>query len=103
MSTLNNRLLTVGGRVSHADIDEIGKHPYIIPYTHPVATLINRNQHEVAHLGREWVLGIVRRRFWIIKARRIVNRVSRNCLVCKQMFASTEQQRMADLPPERLD
>ena len=32
-----------------------------------------------------------------------MNRVSRNCLVGKNMFSCTEQQRMADLPPERLD
>ena len=103
MPTLNNGLLTVGGRVPHVDIDEICKHPYILPYTYPVATLIIRNQHKVAHLGREWVLGSVRRRFWNIKARRIVNRVSHKCLVCKRNVCITEQHKMADLPPERLD
>ena len=87
--------------MTHADIDE-KLHPYILPYTHPVATTLIRNQHEVAHLGREGILGIVQRRFWIIKARRIVKRVSCNCLVCQNTFVCTDQQRMADFRPERL-
>ena len=41
MPTLNNGLLTVGGRVTHADIDEIGKHPYILPVYTPSCYINN--------------------------------------------------------------
>ena len=103
MPRLKDNLLRVGGRITHGIFDDKFKHPFIIPHDHPIATLIIRDEHDVAHLGREWVLSIVRRRYWIIRARNIMNKVSRDCLTCKKKFAKPMQQKMADLPLERLD
>ena len=100
---LERDVLVVGGRMSYADLDERLKHPIIIPYDHPESTLIVRHEHNVANLGSEWVLSMVRKRFWIIKARIVVNKVSRGCIICKKKFASVQQQKMSNLPPERLD
>ena len=77
---------------------EVNTHTYC-HNTHPVATLIIINEYEVAQLGYELVIGIIRRS--LIKVRRKVNCVSRNCLVCKTKFACVEHQRMADLPSGR--
>ena len=103
MPRLKDNLLRVGGRITHGIFDDKFKHPFIIPHDYPIATLIIRNEHDVAHLSREWVLSIVRRRYWIIRARNIMNKVSRDCLTCKKKFAKLMQQKMADLPLERLD
>ena len=103
MPRLEDGLLTVGGRVTHGTFDERFKHPYIIPHDHLVATLIVRCEHDVAHLGQEWVLSILRRRYWITRARNLVSKVSRDCITCKKKFAKPMQQKMADLPAERLD
>ena len=103
MPCIVDDMLVVGGRVSDAVIDERSKHQYIIPHDHPIALLIVKDEHNVAHLGREWVLSSIRRRFWIIKARKLTYEVSRDCMICKKKFRNAMQQRMANLPIERLD
>lgn len=95
-------VLCVGGRMKHADMLSDNKHPFIVPYNHPIAKMIVVEYHNIAHLGTEWTLSQVRRRFWITKVRSVIKGVKRDCIVCKKLFAPAEFQRMADLPPERL-
>ena len=98
-----NGVLCVGGRLTHAEISLRRKHPYIIPYDHPISSLIARECHEIAHVGTEWTLSLLRGKFWITRARRVINRVRQNCVVCKRLFAKPAVQYMADLPPERVE
>ena len=49
-------LLVVGGRLRHSGLQLSAKHPCILPYRHPVSTLVTRSVHDRCHLGREWVL-----------------------------------------------
>ena len=97
---LEEDALVIGGCMSYADIDERLKHPIIIPYDYLVSTLIVRHEHNVAHFGREWFRSMVRKKFWIIKASIVVKKVSCRCIVCKNKFASVQQQIMSSLPPE---
>ena len=76
--------------------------PVVVPHTHKVAELICRKFHNFAHLGSEWVLSLVRKHYWVTKARVIIRRVSRSCLVCKKLFGKTGVQKMSDLPPDRI-
>lgn len=96
-------LLRVGGRIRHANLNDCQKHPYLIPHDHPIAVLIVREYHNVAHVGNEWVIGQMRKRYWITKVRRIVKRIAHNCFVCKRFFTVPCVQKMACLPPERLE
>ena len=95
-------LLHVGGRVREAGNANF-QHPGLIPHTHVVACRIALHYHNKAHLGTEWVLSDLRSKFWITKGRVIVKSVSRNCLLCKKLFAPVAEQKMADLPFERLE
>ena len=99
----DNDLLVVGGRLCHAGVPNRAKSPIILPKDHRVSTLICQESHDDCHVGTEWVLSQLRRRFWIIKARSIPKKIRRNCIVCKRLYAKPSVQRMADLPPERLD
>jgi hypothetical protein len=96
-------LLCVGGRVRHAELGTENKHPYIIPYDHPIAKMIILDSHNVAHLGTEWTLSWLRRRFWITRCRSIIKSVQRDCVVCRKLFGVPQSQKMADLPAERLE
>ena len=87
----------------HAGVPNRAKSPIILPKDHRVSTLICQESHGDCHVGTEWVLSQLRRRFWIIKARSILKKIRRNCIVCKRLYAKPCVQRMADLPPERLD
>ncbi len=80
-------LLRVGGRLKESNIEN--KHPYIISGSHIIATTIVRDVHNLAHVGVEWVLGLVRRRFWLIGARRLIKRVGKACVTCKRLYSKT--------------
>ena len=97
-----NSILRVSGRIKHSSLERTRKEPYIIPHTHPLALLIARDCHDISHSGREWTLGIIRKKYWITRARKIIAKVSRDCSMCKLLFATPPQQKMADLPPARL-
>ena len=93
-------LIRVGGRVSRTNID--GRHPYVIPHQDPVARSIIRETHAVAHVGVEWTISLVRRKFWITKARTLARKIIKDCVTCKKLFHKTCTQQMADLPLERV-
>lgn len=96
-------LLCVGGRLKHGDLPSETKHPRIIPHRHRAAELICLEFHGRAHLGVEWVLSELRTKYWVTNARSLLKKLGRKCLTCKRFFASGCTQKMADLPPERLE
>ena len=94
-------LLVVGGRLRHSGL-KLSKHPCILPYRHPVSSLVARSVHERCHLGREWVVSLIKKSYWIIKVRSLVYTTCKDCITCKKLFAPSGVQKMADLPEERL-
>ena len=94
-------LLRVGGRLKEANVP--GKHPYILSSDCGISTSIIRDVHDVAHVGVEWVLGVLRKRFWVIKARPLIKRLIRSCVTCKRLYAKPCTQLMADLPKDRVN
>ena len=89
-------LICVGGRIHN-------QHPYIIPSDHPIAKAIILHFHNLAHVGLEWTLSLIRQNFWIVKARRLVKKIIQGCVVCKRLYAKPSSQLMADLPSERIE
>ena len=94
--------MRVGGRIKNALVDQDCKHPIIMPHQSPVSMLIVRDIHNIAHLGTEWMISQVRMKFWITKVRHVTSKVRRDCVTCKRLYALPCDQRMADLPPERV-
>ena len=100
---VNDRgILVVGGRLHHTNLGEDQKHPPILPSKHVISKLICKSVHERCHLGREWVVSLVRRNYWIPKIREIVYKVCKDCIMCKILFAKCNTQKMANLPHERV-
>ncbi|XP_039892096.1 uncharacterized protein LOC120736184 [Simochromis diagramma] len=96
-------LLRVGGRMSSADMSFDDKHPLVIPKTH-IATLLVRRYHEqAAHQGRHFTEGAIRLAgLWLIGGKRLVSSVIHKCVTCKRLRGKMEDQKMSDLPSERL-
>ena len=100
---LRNGLLSVGGRLESAPIDEDLKHPFILPSHHHVTELIIQYHHsKVDHRGQESVLSSLRERFWVVKGRSAVSRVLKKCFDCQRRKAPTGEQFMAKLPEDRI-
>ena len=100
---LRNGLLSVGGRLESAPIDEDLKHPFILPSHHHVTELLIPYHHsKVGHLGQESVLSSLRERFWVEKGRSAVRRTLKKCLDCQRRKTPTGEQFMAKLPEDRV-
>lgn len=94
-------LLVIGGRLKHARMPYESRYPVILPSSHKVSFLIAKECHGIAHSGIEWSLSQLRRKYWIVHARSLLKKVKHGCTTCKKLYAPTQNQRMADLPPER--
>lgn len=96
-------LLRVGGRTSSTDMSFDDKHPVIIPKTH-TATLIVRHYHgQVAHQGRHFTEGALRSAgLWLIGGKKLVSAVIHKCVMCKRLRGKLEEQKMSELPADRL-
>ena len=93
---LRNGLLSVGGRLESAPIDEGLKHPFILPTHHHVTELLIQYHHsKVGHLGQESVLSSLRESFWVVKGRSAVRCTLKKCLDCQRRRAPTGEHFLA--------
>ena len=100
----SNGILRVGGRIKRADVPYHFKYPVIVPRKGHVTTLVIRYYHRRAgHLGRGITLNKLRSNgYWIIGGSSIVGYYITNCVLCHRLRGSVQDQKMADLPSDRL-
>ena len=68
-----------------------------------MSTLIIEHCHLISgHSGREYVLSLLREKFWIVKASSAIRRVLSKCVSCRRRQRPVCEQKMADLPVDRL-
>ena len=97
-------VLRIGGRLGNADISSGERNPIIIPHHLHITTLLIRHYHEkVRHQGRHFTEGAIRQAgFWIIGAKRSISSYIYNCVTCRKLRGKVEEQKMSDLPADRL-
>ncbi|XP_042150458.1 uncharacterized protein LOC121838334 [Ixodes scapularis] len=97
-------LLRVGGRLNNAQLSQEERRPLIIPGKHHVALLLVRYYHEqIKHQGRHITEGAIRSAgFWIIGAKRCIASYIHGCVMCCRLRGRQLDQKMADLPVDRL-
>ncbi|KAL4008191.1 hypothetical protein ACER0C_002043 [Sarotherodon galilaeus] len=96
-------VLRVGGRLHESALPADVKHPLILPKGHHVSTLILRHIHqETGHGGRNYTLSRLRERFWIPQADSAIRKILSKCVTCRRTSAKPGEQRMANLPQDRL-
>ena len=72
-----------GGRLNHADLTELARHPILLDTRHYLTTLIVTNcHHRVMHGGVKETLTELRSRYWIVKGRSFVKKIIHECVVC---------------------
>ena len=98
-------LLRVGGRLNNLreSLGISSVNPVIVPKGH-VALLLARFFHEkTSHQGRGLTEGMIRSNgYWIVGAKRLIMRVIYDCVMCRKLRRKPEEQKMADLPLDRL-
>ncbi|CAC5369945.1 unnamed protein product [Mytilus coruscus] len=97
-------IIRVGGRIRRAEYNSAVKHPVIIPRNSHVTELIIRHFHEKAeHQGRGMTINEIRANgFWIIGCSTAVSKYLSTCVICRKQRSHTQEQKMADLPIDRL-
>ena len=93
-------ILRVGGRLRRASLSDDMKFPIILPRNNHVTTLIVRYFHERTTM----TLNEVRLNgFWIISGSLVVSSIISSCVKCKKLPGAVQEQRMSDLPEDRLE
>lgn len=98
-------IIRVGGRLKKGDMPEEVKHPIILPKESHVTKLLISHLHEqIKHQGRGITLNEIRSNgYWIIGGSKAVQSVIHKCIICRKLRRPVEEQRMADLPEERIN
>lgn len=79
------------------------KYPAILPRSHPITKqLVDWYHRRFRHANRETVTNEIRQRFEIAKLRSLVEKVSKECIVCRVRKANPKPPAMAPLPSARL-
>lgn len=92
-------MLVCGGRVQSFKEDKVGVP--LLPYGAWISTLLAHEAHNEGHEGVAATLLKIRRNTWVIKGRKIAQKVVNNCIICKKVRARRCQQVMGNLPQER--
>lgn len=101
---LDNGILRVGGRLERSALPSNVKHPVILHQDHYVSSLILRHIHkQTGHSGRNIMLSKLREKYWIPKADAALRKILSKCVQCKRFSGKPGEQRMANLPQDRLD
>ena len=98
-------ILRLGGRIKRADVPYDLKHPVILPKKSHVTELIIRHyHHQVEHQGRGITLNSLRSSgYWVIGGTSVVGNLISKCVVCRKLRGPVSEQKMADLPDDRLE
>lgn len=96
-------LLRVGGRQNLSLKSYNTVHPIILHGQHPLSKLIIRSEHlRLLHGGPTLVNASLSTRFHIIGKRKAIRDVNRQCVCCKRVAAKPLNQKMGNLPKERI-
>ncbi|XP_068158175.1 uncharacterized protein [Drosophila tropicalis] len=97
-------ILRASGRIDAALCLPYGaRRPIILTHRHPLTDLIVRHYHvRMKHQNVNATITEIRMKFWITKVRRVLQRVIRNCGVCKLQRATPTPPLMGSLPEDRL-
>ena len=100
---LDEGLLRVGGRLHRSAMPEDAKHPCILPTDSHISVLLLRHIHERnGHSGRNHMLSELHKKYWIKKGNSLARKVLSKCVTCRRVKGKVGQQKMADLPLERI-
>ncbi|XP_051939800.1 uncharacterized protein LOC127612976 [Hippocampus zosterae] len=102
---LQDVILRVGGRLRKAAVSLELKQPVILPKDGALRNLIISHHHnKIQHQGRGQTLNELRSNgFWIVGGSKAVAQRIRRCVQRRRIRAPPEEQRMADLPSDRVD
>ena len=96
-------LIRVGGRLEASELPYESRHPALLPRNHRLVDLIIQETHNIyCHPGAQTLLYLLRQHFWILSAKRAINRVISKCIPCFRLRPKFNQPLMGNLPAARI-
>ena len=96
---MDKNLLKVSGRVQASLLDPDEKHLFILPYNCQFFKLLIGYFHDKKlHGGIRITHSIVRQKFLVVKAKRMIRSYINKCNICIRYRADTVAQKMGILP-----
>lgn len=98
-------LLRVSGRLKTSASPSEIKHPLILPKNSHVTVLLIRQFHhrKQHHQGYGMTHNAIRQAgYYIINGRSMISHIIAKCVICRKLRGRIQDQKMSDLPPERL-
>ena len=74
----------------------------ILTYKDPLAHIWIQHIHNEDHSGITKTVAKSRRKFWVIRARKLAEKIKRSCYQCRRLDKELAQQLMAPLPDSRV-
>ena len=102
-ATVNEEgIICVKSRAENAMKNHYGCEEFpILTYKDPLSQIWMTEVHNEDHSGITRTVAKSRRKFWIVRARRLAEFVKRHCYTCRLLDAELAQQKMAPLPQSR--
>lgn len=102
---LDKGILRVGGRLKQSSLSLELKHPVILPKEGHITRLILTHHHgKICHQGRGQTLMELRANgFWVLGGSKSIAKLINGCVRCRKLRRPVEEQRMAELPKERVE
>ena len=98
-----NDLIRAEGRLKKSTLSQYSKHPIMLPKSNHLVKSLCRYLHSLSgHLGRENLIVSIRKQFYIVGVSSLAYRITKECQICRVIMARPSEQRMADLPSDRL-
>ncbi|GIY77871.1 reverse transcriptase [Caerostris darwini] len=96
-------LLRVKTRIIQRKDQESFRYPILLPSKHHIVDKLIFEKHvELCHAGIQVLMSTLREEYWIIKSRKTIRQVIRNCLRCKRFSIHPLQSISAPLPEDRI-
>ena len=100
---LDKGIVKVGGRLNHAALPELQKHPIVLPKKHNLTKIIIRDEHlKPGHAGVNATLYGIRETYWPLGGRNVTRHVIRQCITCFRAKPREVNYPMGDLPQKRI-
>ena len=99
-----NGLLRVGGRIQNSEVSDMVKFPVVLPRKGHVTQLLIHHFHaKIKHQGRGITTQTIRSNgYWILGCSSAVSSHISKCFECRRIRSSSQEQKMADLPADRM-
>lgn len=99
-----NKLIRVGGRLSHSTFCNNKAHPIVLSNHHPISKLLACDEHlKLLHCGPQQLLYSLREKYWLLSGRSLCRKIVHNCVICFKAKPRIAQQLMGELPSGRLE